>query len=78
MNLNRKFQHQSEDRLIDFDVTYSPETHLFRIHESGKSEGYDLRFDTQTRTWSTMNGPDPSISPDELAQLVQQAYGHYV
>ncbi len=39
MDFNRKFQHKVDQRVVDFDVTYNPETHLFKVYESGQSAG---------------------------------------
>ncbi len=78
MDFNRKFQHKVDQRVVDFDVTYNPETHLFKVYESGQSAGYYLGYNVQSREWKTADGPLPSIPASELAILVQREFGHFV
>jgi hypothetical protein len=78
MDFNRKFQHNVDGRTISFDVTYDPKTHFFTVLESGQQEGYHLKFDMNTRTWRTEDGPKPQIPVDELATLVQKSFGHFM
>ena len=78
MNFNRKFTHVVGEEEVAFDVTYNPDTHFFTVYESGLSMPYLLKFDMSTRTWSTVEGPKPKISADDLAVLVQQHFGRSV
>ncbi|MFD2965958.1 hypothetical protein [Sphingobacterium bambusae] len=78
MQFNRKFEHAVDGKIVVFDVTYNPTTHYFQVLESGKAEGYLLKFDMQHRQWSTEGEVTPAISADELALLVQQQFGHFV
>ncbi|MGO1243093.1 MAG: hypothetical protein ACTJHT_15245 [Sphingobacterium sp.] len=78
MNFNRRFTHNVNGTSIEFDATYNPQTHDFRIIDSGCEDAYDLSFDMQTRIWSIKEGSSPSLSADELATLVQQNFGMFV
>ncbi|NQD70568.1 hypothetical protein HP439_07535 [Sphingobacterium shayense] len=78
MNFNRKFQHTVNGELIDFDATYNPQTHDFRIIDSGREEEFDLSFDLESRVWSIKDGKSSSLPVDELATLVQQNFGMFV
>ena len=78
MNFRRTFQHKVDDKVINFDVTYSPKTHFFEVYELGQSDPYFLSFDMQTRDWKITDGPAPSIPVDELALLVQKEFGFFV
>lgn len=77
MSFNREFTHEVDGKPVTFSVTYNPETHFFKVVEDDKSH-YILTFDPTTRRWKTTDGPEPSISVDELAHLVQKSFGVFV
>ncbi|MFD2594675.1 hypothetical protein [Sphingobacterium griseoflavum] len=78
MQFNRQFEHEVGAKRILFDVTYNPKTHYFEVFESGQQEGYLLKFDMETRAWSTEGPAAPTIPAEDLALLVQKQFGHFV
>ncbi len=78
MNFTRKFQHNVNGQSIEFEATYNPQTHDFRILDSGREEPYDLSFDMQARVWSIRDGKSSSLPVDELAIQVQKSFGMFV
>lgn len=77
MNLSREFTQEVDGKSVNFNVTYNPETHFFNVVEDDKSH-YTLTFNPTTREWKTADGPEPSISVDQLAHLVQKSFGIFV
>lgn len=77
MNLSREFTQEVDGKPVDFSVTYNPETHFFRVVEDD-GPSYILTFSPTTKEWKTTDGPEPAISVDELAHLVQKSFGVFV
>ena len=77
MNLSRQFSLEVNGTPISFVATYNPMTHFFTITEN-ESASYMLLFNPADRSWSTAEGPEPSIPVEELAKLVQQSFGVFV
>lgn len=76
-NLMRQFTQEVNGETIIFDVQYNPKTHHFTVTENTLVQ-YTLIFDPTTRTWTTIDGPEPSLPINELAALVQQSFGVFV
>lgn len=78
MSYTRTFNQDINGTSVEFDVTYNTENHFFTVVESGLSEPYLLKFDMDTRTWSTDNNQESKIAAEELAILVQKHFGRSV
>lgn len=77
MNLSREFTQEIDGKTVNFNVSYDPQTHVFKVVEDNKSH-YTLTFNPTTREWTTVDGPEPSIPVDQLAHLVQKSFGVFV
>jgi hypothetical protein len=76
-NFNRQFSKEINGETTFFEVQYDPKTHHFTVTENTLVQ-YKLVFDPTFRTWTTTDGPEPSIPVEELATLVQQSFGVFV
>lgn len=77
MNLSREFTQEVDGKSVNFNVSYDPQTHFFRVIEDDKPH-YILAFNPSTREWTTSDGPEPTIPVDQLAHLVQKSFGVFV
>ena len=73
----RQFSKEINGETISFEAQYDPTTHHFTVTENTTKQ-YKLQFDPISRTWTTIDGVEPSISVEELANSVQQAFGVFV
>ena len=73
-NLRREFTKEINGEEVLFEVQYDPMKHNFTVTENTLVQ-YKLLFDPTTRVWTTAEGPEPSISVEELAAAVQQSFG---
>lgn len=73
-HFKRQFSKEINGETILFEAEYNPTTHHFTITENSSVQ-YTLQFDPTSRTWTTADGPEPSIPLEELAAAVQQSYG---
>lgn len=76
-SFNRQFSKKINGETTLFEVQYDPTTHHFMVTENTLVQ-YKLVFDPTSRTWTTTDGPKPSIAVDELAAAVQQSFGVFV
>lgn len=73
----RQFSKEINGETTLFEAQYDPATHHFTVTENTLVQ-YKLKFDPTSRTWTTTDGPEPSIPVDELANAVQQSFGVFV
>ena len=77
MNLSREFAKEVGEELINFNVTYNPSTHTFKVVENSESV-YELTYNMATKEWKAIGDLQPSVSVDQLAIWVQESFGIFV